>query len=43
VDGIISSAQVSARNIKSITVNPLLTEKDVKKIKQEFEFYSGRN
>jgi len=43
VDAIISSAQVSARNIKSITVNPLLTEKDVKKIKQEFEFYSGRN
>jgi mannitol operon transcriptional antiterminator len=43
VDAIISSAQVTARNIKSITVNPLLTEKDVKKIKQEFEFYSGRN
>ena len=42
VDVIISSTKVNARNIKAITVNPLLTDKDIKKIKQELEYYSSR-
>ena len=43
VDVIISTAQVTSRNIKSITVNPLLTEQDILKIRQELEFYKGKH
>ena len=42
VDVIISSTPVNSRNIQSITVNPLLTDKDIKRIKQELEYYSSR-
>ena len=43
VDVIISTAQLTSRNIKSITVNPLLTEQDVLKIRRELEFYKGKH
>ncbi len=43
VDAIISSTVVNSRKIKSITVNPLLPEQDVKRIKHELDFYSKQS
>lgn len=42
VDIIISTAQVNTRKIKSITVNPLLTEQDISKIRRELDFYTDK-
>jgi transcriptional antiterminator len=42
VDIIISTAQVNSRKIKPITVNPLLTEQDILKIRRELDFFEGK-
>ena len=42
VDVIISSTTVNTRNIMSITVNPFLTDKDIKQIKDSLEYYKIR-
>ncbi|MHC1783080.1 MAG: transcription antiterminator [Anaerolineaceae bacterium] len=43
IDAIISSTVVNSRKIKTITVNPLLSEQNVQKIKHELEYYTTKS